>query len=42
MHSKYLHLNQVHVWNGFWDMIKSMMISSPRENPEHKLFMQKL
>ena len=27
--SNYLHLNQVDIWNGFWDIIKSMTKSCP-------------
>ena len=32
--SNYLHSNQVDIWNGFWDIIKSVMKVAPRENPE--------
>ena len=32
--SNYLHLNQVDIWNGLWDIIKSVTKIAPRENPE--------
>ena len=32
--SNYLHLHQVDIWNGVWDMIKFVSKSCPRENPE--------